>query len=128
MRMTRILILLSSAAVFLTACDPFNLVEPRPSDRRPIHPDARQQQPRPQPQFDAPRPDHDDAHGNAHDLSNQPSRGGGPVTERYPFAQRTEIPGQVISPYPPYNVIDVSDFQSGQLARDPSNNQIFRVP
>lgn len=124
MRITRILILLSSAAVLLTACDPFDLVEPRPRDRRPIHPDARQQQPRPQPQTDARRPDHD----NAHDNTNQAPRRDGPVTERYPFAQRTEIPGQVISPYPPYNVIDVTEFQSGQLARDPSNNQIFRVP
>jgi len=46
----------------------------------------------------------------------------------YPTAQRTANPNEVISPYPPYNVIDVEGFRSGQLARDPSNNQIFRVP
>ncbi len=56
----------------------------------------------------------------------QPTRPG-----EYPTAQRTANPNEVISPYPPYNVIDVQGFRSGQLARDPSdpNNQpIFRVP
>jgi hypothetical protein len=34
----------------------------------------------------------------------------------------------VLSPYAPYNVIDVQGFRSGQLAKDPSNGKIFRVP
>lgn len=46
----------------------------------------------------------------------------------YPTATRTANPNEVISPYEPYNVIDIEGFRSGQLARDPSNNQIFRVP
>ena len=46
----------------------------------------------------------------------------------YPVAERTEKPGMVISPYAPYNVIDVEGFQSGALAKDPSNGKIFRVP
>ena len=46
----------------------------------------------------------------------------------YPTAQRTANPNQVISPYEPYNIIDVEGFRPGQLARDPSNNKIFRVP
>lgn len=46
----------------------------------------------------------------------------------YPTARPTANPNEVISPYAPYNVIDVEGFRSGQLARDPSNNQIFRVP
>lgn len=49
----------------------------------------------------------------------------------YPTAKATSNPGEVISPYPPYNVIDISGpplFRSGQLARDPSNQKIFRVP
>ena len=46
----------------------------------------------------------------------------------YPAAKRTDQPNQVISPYEPYNVIDVEGFSSGQLARDPSNKKIFRVP
>ena len=46
----------------------------------------------------------------------------------YPVATPTANPNEVISPFPPYNLIDVEGFRSGQLARDPSNKQIFRVP
>lgn len=46
----------------------------------------------------------------------------------YPTARPTANPKEVISPYEPYNIIDVEGFRSGQLARDPSNNKIFRVP
>jgi hypothetical protein len=49
----------------------------------------------------------------------------------YPLAKPTDNPDQVISPYEPYNVIDISGpprLTSGQLARDPSNKKIFRVP
>ena len=56
-----------------------------------------------------------------------------PVTTpgTYPTATATDNPMEVISPYHPYNVIDLSDLPdpgSGQLARDPSNKQIFRIP
>ena len=52
-----------------------------------------------------------------------------PARQDYPVAERTGNPNRVISPYGPnYNVIDVSGFRSGALARDPSNNKIFRVP
>lgn len=104
MRMSRHLLLCLIAVLPLVSCDPFDLVEPRPY-RGP----ARPPQPEPQPQPD-PGPD--------------PR----PVPDRYPMAQRTENPNQVLSPFPPYNVIDVTGFTSGQLARDPSNQQIFRVP
>lgn len=50
------------------------------------------------------------------------------ATGGYPTAERTANPDQVLSPYEPYNVIDVAGFKSGQLARDPSNQKIFRVP
>ncbi len=48
--------------------------------------------------------------------------------EEYPTAKPTSNPDRVISPYEPFNVIDVSGFHSGQLARDPSNRKIFRIP
>jgi hypothetical protein len=48
--------------------------------------------------------------------------------QEYPVAEATENPGRVISPYAPYNVIDVEGFKSGALAKDPSNGKIFRVP
>lgn len=51
-----------------------------------------------------------------------------PVPGDYPLATRTENPDRVISPFPPHHVIDVAGFSSGQLARDPSNQKIFRVP
>jgi hypothetical protein len=50
------------------------------------------------------------------------------ATGGYPTAQRTANPDQVLSPYEPFNVIDVAGFKSGQLARDPSNQKIFRIP
>lgn len=46
----------------------------------------------------------------------------------YPTARPTSNPNEVTSPYEPYNIIDVEGFRPGQLARDPSNNKIFRVP
>ena len=51
-----------------------------------------------------------------------------PMIGGYPSAQATANPNQVLSPYEPYNVIDVEGFKSGQLARDPSNQKIFRIP
>ena len=50
------------------------------------------------------------------------------ATGGYPTAKPTTNPNEVISPYEPYNVIDVTGFKTGQLARDPSNQKIFRVP
>ncbi len=51
-----------------------------------------------------------------------------PTRDQYPVAERTDNPDRVISPYSPYNVIDVEGFRSGQLAKDPSNGNIFRIP
>ena len=45
-----------------------------------------------------------------------------------PVAKRTANPNEVISPFAPYNVNNVEGFKSGQLAKDPSNKKIFRVP
>ena len=46
----------------------------------------------------------------------------------YPTARLTDKPNVVISPYEPYNEVDVSDCKPGELARDPYNKKIFRVP
>ncbi len=53
----------------------------------------------------------------------QPTRPG-----EYPTARATAKPGEVISPYEPYEVIDVSEYTSGQLVRHPTSRKIFRVP
>lgn len=54
---------------------------------------------------------------------------------RHPTGYKTQNPFQVISPYKPNNLIDISKnpktgqpFVSGDLVRDPSNKQIFRIP
>lgn len=50
---------------------------------------------------------------------------------KYPTATVTANPDQVLSPYKPYSVIDISGpprFKSGQLARDPVNRKIFKIP
>jgi len=105
MRMSRYLPFCLLALFPLASCDPFDPVGSGQygGGRRPP---PRHTQPVPPPEPD-------------------PNR---PVPDRYPMAQRTENPNQVISPYPPYNVIDITGFYSGQLARDPSTQQIFRIP
>jgi hypothetical protein len=46
----------------------------------------------------------------------------------YPYAEKTSTEGEVLSPYAPYNVMDVRGLRSGQLALDPSCQKKFRVP
>lgn len=53
---------------------------------------------------------------------------GSRIPNEYPVAQRTTNPDQVISPFDPKRVIDISGYKSGQLVRDPENKKIFRVP
>lgn len=64
--------------------------------------------PAPEPKVEAPAP--------------APSSGGLPV------GSRTDKPGRVKSPYPPYNELDVSGLQSGSLAMDPTTQKVFRLP
>lgn len=70
----------------------------------------------------------DDRYGPARELPREPQPALQPTRDQYPTAERTDNPNQVLSPYAPYNVIDVEGFRSGQLAKDPSNGKIFRVP
>lgn len=63
---------------------------------------------------------------------------GAQADQSFPEAHKTDKPGQVISPYPPHNLIDVTrnpktgqPFRSGEFAVDPSepnNPRIFRIP
>lgn len=109
MRMTSHLVLAFAPALLIASCDPFDLVEPQ--SNRPV-------------------PRHGEQHPSATDevATSHSERDPRPVNERYPVAERTANPNQVISPYAPFNVIDVTGFNSGQLARDPTNNEIFRIP
>jgi hypothetical protein len=54
---------------------------------------------------------------------------------KYPKGYKSDNPFHIISPYKPHNLIDISKnpktgqpFLSGDLVRDPSNGQIFRIP
>jgi len=49
-------------------------------------------------------------------------------TPEYPLALQSEKPDEVRSPFAPHHRINVSGFRSGQLAKDPKNGKIFRVP
>lgn len=46
----------------------------------------------------------------------------------YPTATATKDPGLVLSPYPPYDPLDVKGMAPGSLAKDPATGQVFRVP
>jgi len=60
--------------------------------------------------------------------SKPPASSGSVKNSDVPKATRSEKPGRVKSPFPPYGELDVSGMQSGSLAKDPSNGKIFRVP
>lgn len=57
-------------------------------------------------------------------------RDGNPLPDKpdFPTATATKDPGIVLSPYPPYDTLDVKGMAPGSLARDPATGQIFRVP
>lgn len=42
--------------------------------------------------------------------------------------KRTSKPGRVISPYPPYQELDITGLASGSLALDPTTQKVFEVP
>ena len=109
----------AAAAFILAACTPPEPVPPPRFTPNPPYP----------PQPVDPYGQTTDPNGQKTDIA-PPAPNPAPPTRPgdYPTARLTAKPGEVISPYEPYNVIDVSEFQSGQLAKDPSNKKIFRVP
>jgi len=48
--------------------------------------------------------------------------------DRYPVGRFTDRPGFVLSPYPPYNRIDVRGIPRGARVQDPSTGRIFINP
>jgi hypothetical protein len=110
----------ATAAIILASCTPPPPVPPPRFTPNPPYP----------PTPVDPYTGQPDPYGNPGDVSPpQPTTPEIPTRPgEYPVARKTAKPGEVISPYEPYNIIDVSEFTSGQLARDPSNKKIFRVP
>ena len=58
----------------------------------------------------------------------QPTPPPAPVSPGLPTATVTNQPGIVVSPFPPYNKVNVTGFKSGTKAKDPYTKQIFMVP
>jgi len=48
--------------------------------------------------------------------------------DRYPWGRPTHHPGFVVSPYPPYNRIDVRGIPRGAKVEDPSTGRVFINP
>ena len=75
----------------------------------------------------------DKKEGTANSVGDRPAP---PATSgTYPKGFKTDNPHRVISPFKPNNLIDISEnpktgqpFVSGDLVKDPSNGQIFRIP
>jgi hypothetical protein len=51
-----------------------------------------------------------------------------PDPQMFPIAQWSNVPGNVISPYPPNNLLNVSNVPLGTLRVDPTTNGVFRTP
>jgi hypothetical protein len=124
LKMISVVTLLLGAA----ACKPQPVYPPNAGPRRP-------NPPQPYNQYGQRPPYYGDQGSNALDYNptygTQPTPPPAPPVpprDQYPVAERTDNPNRVLSPYAPYNVIDVEGFRSGQLAKDPSNGKIFRVP
>jgi hypothetical protein len=125
--------LIASAVVVLgaVACEPLPVYAPN-NEQRPYPPPSRDSR-----YFGYQREDRQNPSNNPRDDRNSGYYDAGPdrqpderpaTRDEYPSAEKTANPNQVLSPYAPYNVIDVEGFRSGQLAKDPSNGKIFRVP
>jgi len=120
MTKTNLMIAGLTGCLLVVACEPIPVdTSPRYGQNR--YPD-RDQYPDPRPY-----PEPYGRYGDGGELPPEP-RPASPPRDQYPTAERTANPNQVLSPYAPYNVIDVEGFRSGQLAKDPSNSKIFRIP
>lgn len=120
-----ILTMAAGSALLLVSCEPI------PIDGRPRpYADRHQHQPSPYDRDSERRYDQDDdrQYNQDGDRRYDEEAPRPPTRDQYPVAQRTSNPNHVISPYSPYNVINVEGFRSGQLAKDPSNQKVFRIP
>ena len=120
------------AALLVVSCDPLPVYPPGQGPQRR---DGYNQNQRNDGRYNQPDSRYDDRGGIQDDRydgrdqrGDYPAPPSQPTRDQYPVAERTDNPGRVISPYSPYNVIDVEGFRSGQLAKDPSNGKIFRIP
>jgi hypothetical protein len=108
--MTKLLLTMAAGSAFLlVSCEPI-----------PFYPEHQHPRPHTPGEQEQPKPDRPD--GDEEEIVRPPTQ------DEHPVAQRTANPNHVISPFSPFNVINVEGFRSGQLAKDPSNGKIFRIP
>ncbi len=105
------------------SCEPLPVYVPNGPQPPPYRRDAYEN-----PQLENPYADRDYGDSRSPQPQYDPSAPQAPSRDSYPVAERTDSPDRVISPFAPYNVIDVEGFRTGQLAKDPSNGKIFRIP
>ncbi len=125
--------LIGAASLLLgaVACEPLPVYPQNDGPRRPYPPQPYNQGDQRPPYYGDQGnnpPNYDPRYGTQPPPVAPPTSPPVPPRDQYPIAERTDNPNRVLSPYAPYNVIDVQGFRSGQLAKDPSNGKIFRVP
>ena len=49
-------------------------------------------------------------------------------SSQFLVGKKTGVPGRVLSPYPPYQELDVTGLASGSLALDPTTDKVFEIP
>lgn len=56
------------------------------------------------------------------------SSSAGSSANSFMIGKKTSKPGRVVSPYAPYNELDITGLPSGSLALDPTTQKVFQVP
>ena len=56
------------------------------------------------------------------------SSSAGSSANSFMIGKKTSKPGRVVSPYAPYNELDITGLPSGSLALDPTTQRVFQVP
>ncbi len=57
-----------------------------------------------------------------------PASTSSPSSSQFLVGKKTAVPGRVVSPYPPYQELDVTGLASGSLALDPTTDKVFEIP
>lgn len=60
--------------------------------------------------------------------SEKPGNEGEAKSGSFMVGKKGSKPGRVVSPYPPYNELDITGLPAGSLALDPTTQKVFQVP
>ena len=100
--------------------------EPEPTPKRPEKKKpASEKKPDPKPEPE-PKPDPESKPEPGPEATPQKKPAVGKV--EYPLAKPSDRPGFHYSPYEPFELLDTQGIAPGELARDPGNGKIFRIP